>query len=730
MTDDPRQPTYILDPSGLYPVGDGYHLVSTEVEWLQQVGVRGDRLWIRGKFLCDWTQTWLNAWNRQAESQVLQSPRDRLQTLLTPLPIPEDWTQQHCLHLADHLNRYPHNPLAAVLAEVSHSHPDFWLANPSHDHLATWLTLTVPPDYAILEEAWRYRRRSHPLGDHYQTPDKLQLLRQWLGLLPPAIPELGSYPGDIPPIIAEEFDKHWKQQLDDSQGAILDQISPSQQPGFPRIAQLSYSLAVQDRHGEYFTEERSQKLKPHLSLDQYQKLQRPTPPQPLPKDATPDQALTWATQQYLPFRRWETTDSKTVPQDRISDRLAISFVDWIHHHYPQLKAIPAKDSHLNYKATQVVQDLCKTHPVLWVVVDGLGWLDQQALIGYLQDKDLAVEQLQPRFSLLPTTTEFAKWGLYAQQTPRAEVWEANMNKAFAKVGLGKRYTDSQDSQLKQDLEQDRQRLYCWDTTQLDKLYHEKKDWEMLYHSDRPSVLQRICDRIDFYLNKHPDRDRLKIVISSDHGQLLGLSSQGVICPPNLTPQGRTAKGVTDNPNFVVLHRHDFDLPEDLSIVKDASTLSSFSYSQDQTVIGSHGGLFPEEVVIGYAVLSRQVQRSPIRLHCSGSGEANQSGQLQLSIHNPNPVPLTDLILTISQLGEFQTGQPLKQTIPPNSHQQLSLPISTCPQLPPNSSQSLPLSGTLTFQYAGVEPGTADLNPEATLEIKQLFSSNLNLDEFF
>ena len=61
MTDDPRQPTYILDPSGLYPVGDGYHLVSTEVEWLQQVGVSGDRLmmmrwWQRaGRLRCDGT---------------------------------------------------------------------------------------------------------------------------------------------------------------------------------------------------------------------------------------------------------------------------------------------------------------------------------------------------------------------------------------------------------------------------------------------------------------------------------------------------------------------------------------------------------------------------------------------------------------------------------------------------------------------------------------------------
>ena len=733
MTDDPRQPTYILDPSGLYPVGDGYHLVSTEVEWLQQVGVSGDRLWIRGKSLCNWTKTWLNAWNRQAESQILPSPRDRLQTLLNPLTLPNDWTEHQCLPLAEHLNRYPNTPLAAVLAEVSHSDPDLWLADPSHDHLATWLTLTVPPDYAILEDAWRHRHRSHPLGDYYQIPDKLQLLRQWLGLIPPAIPELGSYPGEIPPIIAAEFDDHWQNQLNRSQGAILDNLSPSQQPGFARIAGLCHRLVVQDRHGEYLTAERHQKIKPHLRPDQRESLDSkhpPQQPQPLAENASVEEALTWATQQYLPFRRWETTASQKVPQDRISDRLAISFVDWIHQHYPRLKAIPVADSPLNYNATHVVQDLCKTHPVLWVVVDGLGWLDQQALIGYLQDKDLAVEQHQPRFSLLPTTTEFAKWGLYAQQTPRSEVWETNMNKAFAKVGLGKRYTDSQESQLKQDIEGDRQPLYCWDTTQLDKLYHEKRDWEMLYHRDRPQVLQQICASIHFYLNKHPERDRLKIVISSDHGQLLGASSQGITCPPDLTPQGRTAKGVTDDPNFVVLSRNDFDLPHDISIVKDASTLTSFSYSQDQTVIGSHGGLFPEEVVIGYTVLSRQVQRSPILLNCSGSGEANKPGQLQLSIHNPNPVPLTDLILTIDQLPHFQQGQPLSQSIPPNSQQTLPLTLPTCPQLPPNASNSsLPLSGTLTFQYAGVEPGTANLNPNATLEIKQLFSSNLNLDDF-
>jgi hypothetical protein len=48
--------------------------------------------------------------------------------------------------------------------------------------------------------------------------------------------------------------------------------------------------------------------------------------------------------------------------------------------------------------------------------------------------------IQPRFSILPTKTEYAKWSLYAQLPPCPPHWVDDMSKGFSKMGIGKRYT--------------------------------------------------------------------------------------------------------------------------------------------------------------------------------------------------------------------------------------------------------------------------------------------------
>ena len=63
---------------------------------------------------------------------------------------------------------------------------------------------------------------------------------------------------------------------------------------------------------------------------------------------------------------------------------------------------------------------------------------------------------------------------------------------------------------------------------------------------------------------------------------------------------------------------------------------------DKKIIGSHGGLFPEEVVVGVSVLRKSVQRHPVSVFCLGEGKPKQSGEMEITIDNPNSVPLTNL----------------------------------------------------------------------------------------
>jgi len=305
-------------------------------------------------------------------------------------------------------------------------------------------------------------------------------------------------------------------------------------------------------------------------------------------------------------------------------------------------------------------------------------------------------------------------------------------KGFPMMGTGKRYTDRdyKKGTLHRDLKGNAYQLYCWDTDKFDHLYHTEQDWENLYQVQRPHVLEGIARDIEYCVNQHPNPERLKIVIASDHGQMIGEVERLSNCPEGLDPKGRMAIGKTDDPRFVVLEAERYGLPHDLSIVRGAACLNAFSYTEKKEIIGSHGGLFPEEVVVGVSVLRPFTARLAVQVTCQGEGDSGQSGELTLAIDNLNTVPLTQLCLYINELTNLKTGYPLDIKVPAGQQVLVQVPISNYPELPPNhEGKQLALTGELQFQFADIEAGTASLYPESQLTVKQLFSSGLDIDDF-
>ncbi|MEH2410197.1 hypothetical protein [Nostoc sp.] len=190
-----------------------------------------------------------------------------------------------------------------------------------------------------------------------------------------------------------------------------------------------------------------------------------------------------------------------------------------------------------------------------------------------------------------------------------------------------------------------------------------------------------------------------------------------------------AIGKTDDSRFVVLSGDRYSLPHDISIVKGSASLSSFSYTSNKKIIGSHGGLFPEEVVVGVSVLRKSIQRHPVLVFCLGEGKPKQLGELEITIDNPNSVPLTNLCLYIQELPSFQEGKPLAQEIPANQHCSFKIIIPEVQELPPNQGNNLFLSGELTFRFACLETASAALVAESKIIVKQIFSSGFDIDEF-
>ena len=727
---DPSRPI-VLDPTGLYPIPSGYVAITTEVEWFRSFGISASPYWVKGKRLCDWAIEWLRLRGREQTSQIKQDPRPRLAALFHPLPLPEAWNDAQLLALANKLDEYPEPPIAHLLADVTNHDLQLWLGESSISHLAAWLAVQVPASYQIFEQVWQQQRPTHPLTQYYQTEDKRSLLCRWLGIVQPALTELEAYPLPIPDWLTEEFDQFWQQELYRSDASILDRLVLANQPGRDRITKQAFNVLT--NRPSLITKARETKLSAYLTHQQKVELSDrhpPAQPEPLPLDASPQQAMIWATTRYLPFRRWEVVTQVSSDQ-RLSDRLADGFVAWLLRHYPDLKGEFAGDSILNYSVASLVRHYCRDGPVLWVVVDGLGWLDHQELLSYLTQQQLGVEALQPRFSILPTLTKYAKWSLYTQLLPEHTSWADDMGKAFATIGLGERYTDNRKAELLRDLRTGKHQLYCWDNTQFDKLFHSARDWKHLYNVERPAVLKQIAAEIQSCVHEFPQPDQLRLVIATDHGQLMGELAQIIHCPDGLTVEGRVAIGETNDPRFVVLKGDRYGLPHDFSIVRGAASFGSYSYTTNKAIIGSHGGLFPEEVVVGVSVLRQAVTRQPVLIHCQGDGVAGKPGTLAITVNNPNPIDLTNLCLRIKELTTFKTGLPLEQAIPANQKVTFNLAIPDCPALlPDHPGDRLSLSGELTFCFAQAEPGTASLDTASAIAIQQIFSSGgLDIDEF-
>ncbi|NJR51927.1 MAG: hypothetical protein HC780_22505 [Leptolyngbyaceae cyanobacterium CSU_1_3] len=303
-------------------------------------------------------------------------------------------------------------------------------------------------------------------------------------------------------------------------------------------------------------------------------------------------------------------------------------------------------------------------------------------------------------------------------------------KGFPMMGIGKRYTDRKRDALHRDMKQNAHQLYCWDTDKLDHLYHTEQGWENLYQVQRPHVLEGIAREIEYCVQQHPNPEHLKIVIASDHGQMIGEAEHLSNCPEGLELKGRMAIGKTDDPRFVVLEAERYGLPHDLSIVRGAACLNAFSYTEKKEIIGSHGGLFPEEVVVGVSVLCPFTARLSVQVTCQGEGNSGQSGEITLAIDNSNTVPLTQLCLYINELNDLKTGYPLNIKVPAGQKVLVEVPIANYPELPPNhEGNQLAITGELKFQFADVEAGTASLDPQSLLIVKQLFSSGLDIDDF-
>lgn len=756
----------ILDPTGNYQAPQCYEVITSELAWMQKFAREEQPYWISGTYLCDLTRKWLSL--RDQSAVIIEEKLEPIIFLASHLGFNqefnnnlhgletskfEQWQESHlhtlCDRLSHHIQAKSNNSaITALLGDIT-SESQIWSGVPSIEHLAHWLLIDVHPDFAVFQRYWQrdFIKQVSAIAPElefaYQIQDKRSLLKAWIGL-PSALSlspnNLGAFPLALPSDLQKGLGDYWEKQILESEGAILDSLDV-QLPNIDEITKLSYNLLA--KNPEWIVGDRLHRLP--YSVNQREKLTNlltPETPLELLMNSSIVEAINWAIEQYLPFRRWEVSISKRRIQERQSDHLGESFARWLYQQYPTLKTASVIDSPLNYSTAYLVSQLAKTNPVLWVVVDGLGWLDHQELLQYLtqgseSEHSLKIEsELSPRLSILPTKTEYAKWSLYTQLPCDRSDWSPEIAQAFPQMGIGERYTDNRRNVLHADLQSAKHSLFCWDTVQFDHLYHESRDWHSLYKSDRPAILRQLSEQIYYCIQQHPNPQSLKVVIASDHGQLMGEVPVMPNPPKDVEASGRVAIGRTNDPRCFVLEAKAFGLPEDMSVPIGNSCFSILKRTTEGMGIGLHGGLFPEEALIGVSVLSQVVERKPISISISGNGKAKQSDRLQITIDNRlNMIAICDLTLSINEIPELMYGKAIARKLGGGRKDNYTIDINF-PELPANtkdvSNYQYKLTGELCYRFADGEKKHLPLPENTYIAITQMFTSGFagGLDEFF
>lgn len=707
----------MLDASRENSCPEGVRIVESETELLRFEG--GEQpLFVRGELLCQWARELcrMRGLKEGAAFVELPSPRNRLRLLIGAWA--NDTAADVLAHAVDLLSQHSTLTRGQLLARLTKE--DFWAEAPSRAHAARWLMSEFPAELTPLIEAarelWVRDCADESLKWLYQLPlsDRQAVLKDWLSADDEAT-SLSVFPIAVEGPAIEILKDVWGQKLRRAQGQVLEKLS-AHNPNARYIAAEAYEYFRY--HWKHLTLGAVARIGPLLSTAQRSHLERLVPrdvPEPLPVEASEQQALAWAVQHYLPYREWQVgaaLDDEAAAQ--AAEAAGESFADWLLENYPRLTTKGYEDSPLNIRGRYLVTELSRSYRVLWVVVDGLNYLNHRRLLQLLAKTDaaLSVEQDYRLLAVLPTITEKAKYGLTSGLLPRQNVkgdWE--IRKVLSATFPDARYAgETQEDKLKAALADQSIRLCYWNMTAVDDCYHTQTDPDAI-HDNIGARLDALARGISRLVMTATDPDGVAVVIATDHGQMLGPCFKYPRKLQNADVHGRTAKGnplalelgvnqayrkVPDN-SAVVLDPTMFQLSETTTLALKSWYFGSWSNDSQGRAWGVHGGLFPEEVVVGLSVLLRKHQRKPVTARITGTGEVGKPGRMSLWIGNPNPAPLRLLSLVLNEVDEYRVGLPLNREVEGLSESPTELELQKFPA--PSSGEDLNVTGTLSYEFS-------------------------------
>lgn len=635
-------------------------LASTQVEWLR--AAQGDTaILVRGESLCDWAERFC-AW-RGIPCEEASSPTKRLQEALQ---VDREWARAVIAQIGAAL---PEPLTATTLLATLAPHPTLWREPPSLQHAARWLLwLSQQEEHSqlapLFERASRDWQELAPASvrGYYEAacPKAARtLLAEWLGIAS-SQRAFEPFPITPPDDWLQKAKELWKQQLVETNGDAWRSLW--NRPLHPSV-RLCLARTLSDffvSRPDKLTAATLETMQSHLDADVYRRLRSLIAPEiPDAPPAEPDALIDWFANQYLPYREWQHfTDNQDARQE--VNRLARLFAERLLEYYPQ--AILRSDAHLAFvQVARLTSNSDNRDSItLVVILDGMAHWDARELKQTIRKElpELHLTDSRLVFAALPTLTEFCKNALLTASPPRHA-----LNGEAAAVGV---IIPDQENPAEVMREAACGSLFFWRVAEPDQTYHKRNQDKLLSESVR-AELDAVAQKLKRVLSELPDDYPLRLVITSDHGRLMGRAARQLTPPAGWQARERAAyssegegrryesHGYAIEGDLVYLSPVAFGLPCDVAcVLSDVAFLDSAG--KGGTVAYPHGGLYPEEVIIDWLVYARQPQPVQVQVTLRGKGRARQPAALTIEVRNLSPIALT-LVGLQEQTGHVSIAAP-------------------------------------------------------------------------
>jgi len=685
------------------PPPAGFVVVETEIELLRHDGV--DKLCVRGA-ICKFARTLYRA--RQTQVVETVSPRARLHSLLGPLA--DKVTSQLLGQLIQVIDDQHPQSVAELLFYLTHD--EFWIEQPSVERAAMFLLVELDPDLCeiadIQRRAWLNSNSDQEIKRVYEVAlnERQNFLRKWF-FDRETRTTLGEFPLKVSDQEATALKDEVERALRLSNGACVSEF-PKRTPNKGIYADAVFEYF--SHNPNYLTSDTIAQMSGILSRVVRASLERLLQKRslsPIESDAEWPSVLKWVTEDYLPFCQSSAED-----RNEQADVLAASFGDWILENYPRLTNSDRETSPLNLRTFYTVKTLSEQYWVLWVVVDGLNYTNHRRLLQLLSERseNLRVEVDVPLFAVLPTITERAKYGLTSGKFPQENLrneW-ATQNVFLSEFPDGVYAGNAGASKLRDGLNREKPTVCYWNYTSIDDCFHDQTDLEFAEH-EVDGQLRSLSGKINQLVLSAANPNRVAVVICTDHGQVRGRCRKLQLDVTNQKARGRTVladifgvprvdQSFTKNPDgeTVYLNPKSFRLNEPTTLALGPTYFVDWQNSSSGEAIGVHGGLFPEEVVVGLSVLLRHPMRKLLSTTITGAGETGSPGSVAIQIDNPNSGSVTVLAIQIEGLQISEASELLFKKIDAKKTISFDIVVKNFPL--PQANDEFPIQGILHYEF--------------------------------